>query len=63
MVCMREHVNWLYGFHFVFCIEELKIAGLCGWVAADIDNFLRLYLEKLFHDFLVHTCAWRVGDD
>ena len=63
MVCMWEHIYWLNCLHFVQSIKELKIAGLCGWVTADIDNFLRLNLKKLFHDFLVHACAWWVGDD
>ena len=63
MVGVWEHVDWLYGGDFVFDVEELEVACLCGWVAADIDDATWRGIEDDVDDVFVHAGTRWVGDD
>ena len=58
-----EHVNGLYGDYFVAGVEQGKVAGLGGGVAADIDDALGVGIEYDLYDVGVHAGTGRVGDD
>ena len=60
---MGEHVDGLYGSDTIVGIHQLQVTGLCGWVAADIDNTFWSCIEDGFHHVRVHTGAWGIGDD
>ena len=63
MLCVREHVDWLDAFHLIMLTEELQVSSLRGWVAADVDDALRVGKENDIDDIAVHSGTRRVGDD
>ena len=63
MVRMREHVYRLYGFYFVFCIEQLQVPCLRGRITAHIHDTFRLGKQDNIHHILMHTGTGGVGDD
>ena len=63
VLCVREHIDGLDALHLVVFAEQLKVASLCGRVATDIDDALRVGEEDGVDDVLVHAGTRRVGDD
>ena len=63
VLCVREHVDGLDASHLVFPGEEADVAGLCGGVAADVDDASGLHGEELLDYFFVHAGTRGVGDD
>lgn len=63
MLCMWEHVHWLYLDYTIVGVEQLKVTCLCSWIAADVHDALRCGKEYCVYDILMHTCSWWVGDD
>ncbi len=63
MMRLREHVDGLDIFDLVLIHHESKIAGLCGWVTADVDDFFGANFEDLPDNPIMHTCTRGVGDD
>lgn len=63
VLCVREHVDGLHRHHLVGRVKQLQVAGLCGGVAADVDNLLGADLQQLFPHLLGHARTGRVGDD
>ena len=60
---MWEHVNGLHGCDTIIGIHQLQVTGLCGRVAADIDNTFGGCIEDGSHYVGVHAGTWWVGDD
>ena len=63
MRCMREHVHRLYGNDLIGDVEQLKVAGLCGRVARDIDDTAGTGIEDDVHHIRMHAGTRWVGDD
>ena len=60
---VREHIDWLDMGDLVVGIEQLQVASLGGWVAADIDDALRVGIHDDLDNVWMHACSWWVGDD
>ena len=58
-----EHVNGLDFCHFVVGVHQAEVAGLGGWIAADIDDTLRLGIQYGLHHIGMHTGTGWVGND
>ena len=41
MMCLWEHVDGLNSYYFIFSIEQLQVASLCGRIATNVNNALR----------------------
>ena len=63
MGCMWEHVDGLHGCHAVVGIHIVQVTGLCGRIAADVDDALGGCIQNGFHHVRVHAGTRRVSDD
>ena len=60
---MREHIDGLHGGDAIISVHVMQVTGLCGRVAADIDDALGGSTQDGLHHVGMHTGTWRVGDD
>ena len=58
-----EHIHRLHFCHAVVTIHHAQVTRLGGWIAADIDDALRLGIQYGLHHIGMHTGTWRVGND
>ena len=58
-----EHVNGLDFCNFIVGVHQAEVAGLGGWIAADIDYTLRFCIQYGLHDIGMHAGTRRVGND
>ena len=63
MLCMREHIDGLNAFNFIFLGEQLQISCLCSWIATDIYDTPWVGKKYRVNNILMHSSSWRVGND
>ena len=60
---VREHVHGLHGGDFVFCAQEVQVAGLGGGIAADVHDPVGFRIEDDTGDVRMDAGPRRVQDD
>ena len=63
MLCVWKHIDRLNLAYFIFDTQQIDIARLCGRIATDVNNALRLGKQYRVNNILMHTNAWRIGND
>ena len=61
MLGVREHIDRLNGNDLVSLIKNGYVAGLCGRIAADVNNALGSGFEYNINHIRMHTGAGRIG--
>ena len=60
---MGEHVHGLHRFHFILLVQQGKIPGLRGGIAAHVDNATWLCAQDNINHVGMHACPGWIGDD